>query len=131
MTRASKTNRVGLVVLSSILVIAGTSGFLVPVANFTSNASLYNIFHIVSGFIGFAILMYACDRSVKIFNLVFGIVDLYQFAAGQLDFFPNKIFSLQPADDWIHLAFGITLIAIGSWGLSKEPKIPSNKATSI
>lgn len=126
MAQPSKTNWIGLAILSSLWIIIGTSGFLAPFTNITSTTTASNVFHIVSGFIGFGMLILGRDKYIRALNMFFGALNLYLFMAGQLNFFPKHFFSFKPADDWFHMLLGITFMSIAYIGL-RVPTTPRLK----
>jgi len=111
-------NRTVLLFLGPLLVLTGALGFLLPSRlQFLSGAAPYNVFHIVAGALGAAIVLRARPRAAAAFNLGFGCVDLYQAAAGLLGLFPAAAFALGPADHLVHVALGVPLALVGWRGL--------------
>jgi len=107
-------NRKVLKIFGPILILAGILGFITPPElSLMSGASPYNVFHIISGMIGIAIAFQGSASAVRGFNIVFGIIDLYQFAANYLNLFPKEQFLWKPADDILHLVIGLALVIIG------------------
>ena len=45
---------------------------------------------------------------------MFGVIDLYQAAAGVTGIFPAQIFALRPADHVVHVALGTLLVFFGA-----------------
>ena len=96
-----------------ILILTGILGFVLPKeASLISNASYYNIFHIISGLIGLLFVFSKNNNLIKGFNLVFGIVDIYQAIANWFKLFPLEYFQWTVIDDIVHLIIGIALIFI-------------------
>ncbi len=82
-----------LAVFATVLILVGVLGFIIPEnKSLTSGAPAYNIFHIVFGFIGLAILFSGLDIMHRAFNIGFGMIDLYQAAASFLGIFPKSLF---------------------------------------
>src|ERR1043165_4786698 len=82
-----------------ILILTGVAGFLVPPRlALMSGAPAYNVFHIVSGLIGSALALANHATGVALFNLVFGVIDVYQAVAGVAGWFPARQFRYKPAD---------------------------------
>lgn len=105
-------------VFGPVLILAGIAGFLTPPRlALMSGAPAYNIFHIVSGLLGTALVLARTTRGVAAFNLGFGAFDLYQVAAGVGGFFPARVFRYKVADHVLHLVLGLALAAVGWLGL--------------
>ena len=104
-------------VFAAILVLVGILGFVVPPAKaLTSGAPAYNVFHLCFGVLGGAIALSGNDDAMRSFLIGFGAIDLYQFAASRMNWFPKAQFKWKPADDVLHVVVGIALIAIGIAG---------------
>ena len=56
-------------------------------------------------------------RGAARFNLVFGLIDLWQALAGVTGLFPAALFALQPADHVVHLVIGLPLAIVGWLGV--------------
>jgi len=105
-------------VFGPVLIATGIGGFLIPPRfALMSGAPAYNIFHIVSGVIGTALVLAGTARGVAAFNLGFGAFDLYQVVAGLGGFFPARAFRFKVADHVVHLVLGLGLAAVGWMGL--------------
>ena len=104
-----------LLIFAPILVLAGLAGFIIPERkSLTSGARSYNVFHIVFGMVGIAIVCFALDTSaVRWFNAGFGIIDLYQAAASRMNWFPVEYFKWKQADDVLHIIIGLLLVIVG------------------
>lgn len=77
-----------LAVFGPVLILTGIGGFLIPPRfALTSGAPAYNVFHIVSGAIGTVLALGSDARAMAAFNIVFGVVDIYQLAAGLMGVF--------------------------------------------
>ena len=81
-----------------------------------SGALPYDLFHICFGALGTALVLARNARGVAIFNLGFGLGDLYQAAAGLLGLFPAALFHYRPGDHPAHVVFGLLLAVVGWWG---------------
>ena len=104
------------IIFGALLVIIGAAGFVVPPAKApTSGAPAYNVFHLVFGVIGIG-LGIAGAASARAFTIGFGAIDLAQLVASRADWYPKHIFRWKPADDLLHLIFGLGLIGIGVLG---------------
>jgi hypothetical protein len=101
-----------------ILILTGAGGFLIPPRlALMSGAAPYALFHIAFGALGTALVLGRRARGIALFNLLFGLGDLYQAAAGLLDLFPAAVFRYRPADHVAHVALGLLLATVGAWGL--------------
>jgi hypothetical protein len=110
-----------LAVFGPLLVATGTLGFLRPPArSLMSVAPPYNVFHIVSGSAGTAIAIAKQQRAAAGFNVVFGLLDLYQGVASVTDMFPAQLFRLRPADLVVHVVLGTFLVGLGTLGLLQD-----------
>ena len=105
-------------VFGPVLILTGIAGFVIPPRfALMSGAPAYNIFHIVFGVVGTALVIAGRPTGVAAFNLGFGIADLYQAVAGIAGFFPARAFRYKPADHVVHVVIGLGLAAIGWMGL--------------
>ncbi|HEY6478129.1 MAG TPA: hypothetical protein VI456_16240 [Polyangia bacterium] len=122
---ATRWNARLLGVFGPILILTGLGGLLLPPRlALMSGAVPYDLFHITCGVLGTALVLARRARGIAIFNLAFGLGDLYQAAAGFLGLFPTNFFHYQPGDHVAHVAFGLLLAAVGGWGLgSGRPAI--------
>lgn len=103
-----------LLIFAPVLILTGLLGFVVPHdKSFTSGAPAYNVFHIVFGLVGLAAVLGGNEYSARAFNIGFGLIDLYQLAASQLHWFPEKRFRWTRVDDILHFTVGATLVAAG------------------
>jgi hypothetical protein len=118
-------NRLFLLILAPMLIAAGLLGFLVnPDLTPTSDAPPYNIFHIVFGIVGLLIVYTRFEWPAVIFNLLFGVIDLYQFIASYEDLFPEQFFQWTSADDMLHIVIGLLLAVVGFYGLMTNRPVP-------
>jgi len=106
-----------LLVFAPLLIVAGILGFAIPKGKaLTSGAPAYNLFHIVFGMIGVCIVLSRNDSLIRSFNVVFGVIDLYQAAASYMNLFPQKYFEWKRADDILHVVIGTLLVFVGITG---------------
>ena len=100
-----------LLVFAPVLIVVGILGFLIPPQKaLTSGEPAYNIFHIVFGVAGLLIVLSGSESAVRGFNLVFGVIDLYQAGASYFDWFPAKLFRWTRIDDILHVLIGLILV---------------------
>ena len=105
-------------VFGPVLIATGIGGFLIPPRfALMSGAPAYNVFHIVFGVIGTALVLAKTAAGIAVFNLGFGLVDLYQAVAGLVGFFPARQFRYKPADHVAHVVLGLVLAGVGWMGL--------------
>jgi hypothetical protein len=119
MTVAKKSlNWITLTIFAPLLILLGVAGFLVPAEkSLNSGAPPYNIFHIVFGMIGIAILLLRKEKWAIAFNFGFGLIDLYQALASYENLFPEKFFHWTRVDDVSHIIVGLALVGIGLYGV--------------
>ena len=111
-------NQKTLAVLAPLLLLTGIAGFVLPERYaLMSNAAPYNLFHIIFGSIGLLIVMTNSDRWASAFNLIFGLIDLYQALASVVGLAPIQYFHWTYADDVVHVLLGFALVLIGGYGL--------------
>ena len=107
-----------LAVFGPVLILTGIAGFLIPPRfALMSGAPAYNVFHIVFGMIGTALVVAKSAAGIAAFNLGFGIVDVYQAVAGVTGVFPARQFRYKPADHVVHVVIGLALAVVGWMGL--------------
>ncbi len=107
-------NYYALLLLAPALLIVGVAGFLIPAdKSLTSGAPAYNVFHLVFGTAGVAIICSGDAAWVRGFNICFGLIDLYQAAASFVGWFPATHFRWKRADDVLHVIIGIALVSVG------------------
>ena len=106
-----------LLIFAPILILVGISGFVVPSENaLTSGAAAYNIFHIIFGIIGLVLLYFSNENYIRLFNIGFGLIDLYQALASFTHLFPEKYFRWMKFDDVLHVIIGTALVIVGFYG---------------
>lgn len=107
-----------LLVFAPVLILIGAAGFLIPAdLAVTSGAFFYNIFHIVFGIIGVWLLILRNENYIRVFNLGFGLIDIYQAIAGYWHLFPEQYFQWTPVDGILHVVVGLILISFALYGL--------------
>jgi hypothetical protein len=103
-----------LAIFAPTLVLVGLIGFIIPPhKSLTSGAAPYNIFHIAFGVIGAIIVMSNHPTAVRVFNIGFGLIDLYQAVASYFGLFPKRLFKWTLVDDILHVVIGVALVVIG------------------
>jgi purine-cytosine permease-like protein len=70
-------------------------------------------FHIAIGALGAIVVMSDKPAAIRVFNVGFGLIDLYQAAASYLDLFPKRLFKWTRVDDILHIVIGLALVIIG------------------
>ena len=105
-----------LVVFAPVLVLVGVRGFLQRGEGSTSAAPAYNVFHLVFGAIGLAVVVFGTSGSARVFNVAFGLIDLYQALASRMGWFPKDLFRWKPLDDLLHVVLGVALVVVGLVG---------------
>ena len=111
-------NQKTLMVLGPLLLLTGIAGFVIPERyGLTSGAAPYNLFHIICGALGLLVMMTNSDRWASAFNLIFGLIDLYQALASVVGLAPIQYFHWTYIDDVVHVLLGFALVLIGGYGL--------------
>jgi hypothetical protein len=119
------TNKVTLAIFAPLLLVIGVLGFVIPAeSSLTSGTAPYNIFHLAFGVIGVLVFLTRNDVAASAFNLVFGLLDLYQFLASKADLFPEWYFQWKAADDILHVVIGAFLVLVGVYGLLTNRPVP-------
>jgi hypothetical protein len=104
-------------VFAPLLVLTGVLGFVLPAElSLMSGAAPYNVFHLLAGGVGIAIVLGRSLPGALAFNLVFGCIDLYQALAGFTGWFPAGLFALKPADHAVHVLIGVFLVGVAYLG---------------
>ena len=120
MEKNNLLNQMVLMWLGPLLMFTGLAGFVVPEQyNLMSGATPYNFFHIIAGGIGLFLAVLTNDLGASIFNLSFGLIDLYQALASAVGLTPIQYFHWTYADDVVHVLLGFALVLIGGYGLRK------------
>ena len=113
-------NQKTLAIFAPILILIGIAGFIIPERySLTSGAAPYNLFHIFFGAIGLMLLMTNSNLLASLFNLGFGLIDLYQVLASVVGLAPIQYFHWTYADDVLHVLIGFALVIIGGRGLTR------------
>lgn len=112
---ATEMNYYVIAIFAPVLVVVGILGFIIPSGkSLTSVAPAYNIFHIAFGFVGMGILFSQHDTAIRMFNIGFGLIDLYQAVASFVHLFPEQLFKWKRADDILHVVIGAGLVLVGA-----------------
>ena len=110
-----------LLVFAPVLILIGIAGFIVPSEKaLTSGAAAYNIFHIVFGAIGLIVVFLRNEYYIRLFNIGFGLIDLYQAFASFEHLFPERYFHWTRVDDFLHVVIGLGLVLIGFYGFRNQ-----------
>ena len=117
----TRVNRITLTIFAPLLILVGVAGFVIPAQeSLTSGAPPYNVFHVFFGSIGLIILWTRKDSLISLFNLGFGLIDLYQAVASYVNLSPKQYFMWTKADDILHVVLGLALVIIGGYGIVKR-----------
>ena len=120
----TRVNRITLTIFAPLLILVGVAGFVIPAQqSLTSGAPPYNIFHIFFGSVGLIILWSRKDLLTSLFNLGFGLIDLYQAVASYVNLPPKQYFMWTKADDILHIVLGLALVIIGGYGIVKRRNV--------
>jgi hypothetical protein len=57
------------------------------------------------------------EKFANLFNLLFGLIDLYQALASYLHLSPETYFQWTKVDDILHVLIGLALATIGTYGI--------------
>jgi hypothetical protein len=110
-----------LTLFAPLLLLTGVLGFVVPAQlSLMSGAPPYNVFHLLAGATGLVLVLTRQVSGVIAFNLIFGLIDLYQAAAGVTGLFPAHFFALRPADHVVHIVVGVVLVGVGYQGKREQ-----------
>jgi hypothetical protein len=111
-------NQTTLMIVAPLLLLTGIAGFVLPEQYaLMSNATPYNLFHIFFGALGLVLLSAKNDLVASVFNLGFGLLDLYQVLASVVGLTPIEYFHWTYVDDVVHVLLGFALVIIGGYGL--------------
>ena len=117
-TTKRSLNQIVLLIFAPLLIIVGIAGLVIPAdKSLTSGAIPYDIFHICFGIVGVIILLAKSTRGAIIFNIGFGLIDLYQAVASYFNLFPKSFFLWTGVDDILHIVIGLILVIVGLYGL--------------
>jgi hypothetical protein len=121
--KKKSANYITLAVFAPILILTGVAGFLIPAGRgLTSGAAPYNIFHLCFGGLGLIILWSRRADLINLFNLGFGVIDLYQVLASFLHLPPEQYFHWTRVDDILHVLIGLALVIIGAYGMLRRER---------
>ena len=105
----------------AILILTGLGGLVWrDPAGLMSQAVPYDVFHLAFGSLGLLLGLRRRPVPAALFNLGFGLIDLYQVLAGLIGLFPAGLFALKAGDHLVHLVLGVALIACGLAGLRRR-----------
>ena len=105
-------------ILAPLLLLTGIAGFVLPMQySLMSNATPYNLFHVIVGALGLVLLSAKNDLVASVFNFGFGLIDLYQVLASVVGLTPIEYFHWTYVDDVVHVLLGFALVIIGGYGL--------------
>jgi hypothetical protein len=114
-------NQTTLMILAPLLILTGVAGFVLPSQfSLMSNATPYNLFHILFGAVGLMLTQTKNDLVASGFNLGFGLIDLYQVLASVVGLTPIEYFHWTFIDDVVHVLLGFALVLIGGYGLRQR-----------
>ena len=120
-TNKRSLNQTVLLIFAPLLIIVGIAGLVIPAdKSLTSGAIPYDIFHIFFGIVGVIILLAKSERRAIIFNIGFGLIDLYQAVASYFNLFPKQFFLWTGVDDILHIVIGLILVIVGLYGVLKD-----------
>jgi hypothetical protein len=121
-------NLLTLQIFAPVLIAAGILGFITPPSlALMSGAAPYNIFHLIFGTLGLALVLTKQYKLIVLFNIGFGALDLYQAIASFAGLFPKSLFLWKTADDILHIVLGAALVAIGVL-LDRQPTAAADTA---
>ena len=111
-------NQTTLMIVAPLLIVTGIAGFVIPERyNLMSGAAPYNMFHLIFGAIGLLLISAKNDLVAGVFNLTFGLIDLYQVLASVVGLTPIEYFHWTYVDDLVHVFLGFALVIIGGYGI--------------
>lgn len=115
-----------LLVFAPLLILTGALGFMLsPSTAPTSSEPAYNVFHIAAGIIGLLLIIFRYENPIRLFNVSFGLIDIYQAVASFTHIFPEQLFKWTKVDDVLHLIIGIGLLVVGIYGF-----LPARKTST-
>lgn len=104
-----------------ILILTGLKGLVSrDPAGLMSEAVPYDVFHVIFGVVGLLAGLRRRPAGAALFNLGFGLIDLWQVVAGLTGLFPAHLFDLRTGDHVVHLVLGVLLVACGAAGLRRR-----------
>jgi len=97
-----------------ILLAVGVMGLVTPSSptSLTSSAAPYAVFHLAFGAIGLACVASRNLAAMRLFNLCFGLIDLFQAVASVTDLWPRSLFLWTRVDDGLHVLVGAALVGV-------------------
>jgi hypothetical protein len=122
-------NQITLMILAPLLMLTGIAGFVIPGQySLMSNATPYNLFHLIFGAIGLLVMQTKNDLWASLFNFGFGLIDLYQVLASAIGLTPIQYVHWTYADDVVHVLLGFALTIIGAYGLRNWSREKAQKS---
>lgn len=119
-------NQTTLMILAPLLIVTGIAGFVIPESySLMSGAAPYNMFHLLFGAVGLVLIQAKNDLVASAFNLIFGVIDLYQVLASVVGLTPIEYFHWTYVDDVVHVILGFALVIIGGYGIRKWKEKPA------
>lgn len=113
-------NQTTLMILAPLLIITGIAGFVIPERySLMSGAAPYNMFHLIFGGLGLVLISAKNELVASVFNLGFGLIDLYQVLASVVGLTPIQYFHWTYLDDVVHVIVGFGLVIIGGYGIQQ------------
>ena|ERR1051325_9678465 len=110
----NRLNHFTLMIFAPILIATGVTGLITQSGSGPmSDAFAYDVFHVVLGVVGLSFVLLKRVDLVRMFNVGFGAIDVYQLAASLLGLFPAAYFRWKTGDDVVHAVIGTALISIG------------------
>ena len=117
-------NQTTLMIVAPLLLLTGIAGFVLPEQYaLMSNATPYNLFHIIFGALGLVLISAKSDLFASVYNFGFGLIDLYQVLASVVGLTPIEYFHWTYIDDLVHVVLGFALVMIGGYGLRNWRKV--------
>lgn len=121
MAQSKNVNVLILKIISPILILTGTLGYLIPQELLLkSTTNYYNLFYIDAGLIGMIIVFSVNSTIARIYNILLGLVFIYQAIASYLNIFPESYFQWTITDDIINMDLGLVLLFIGTFFGTKK-----------
>ena len=117
-------NQTTLMIVAPLLLLTGIAGFVLPEQYaLMSNATPYNLFHIIFGALGLVLISAKSDLFASVYNFGFGLIDLYQVLASVVGLTPIEYFHWTYIDNLVHVVLGFALVIIGGYGLRNWRKV--------
>ena len=97
-----------------VLLVMGVMGLVTTpsTTSLTSTAAPYAVFHLVFGAMGLGCVASRNLAAMRLFNLGFGLIELYQAIASAADLWPRTLFLWTRVDDALHVVVGLALVIV-------------------